>query len=72
MAEVRRQLEKAFLTKEEGGEDERGFLNMLLRNIVKNLEITLKNVFLLAEDEDRFIFDMKINLQIARFSHLVY
>ena len=42
--EVRRQLQKALLTKEEGGDDEGGFLSMLLRNIVNNLEITLKGV----------------------------
>lgn len=42
--EVRRQLQKALLTKEEGGDDEGGYLSMLLRNIVNNLEITLKGV----------------------------
>ena len=44
MAEVRRQLQKALLTKEEGGEDESSFLGVLLRNIVKNMEITINNV----------------------------
>ncbi|KAK8825660.1 hypothetical protein WA577_000831, partial [Blastocystis sp. JDR] len=42
VVEVRRQLQKALLTKEEGGDDEGGYLSMLLRNIVNNLEITLK------------------------------
>ena len=32
------------LTKEEGGEDESSFLGVLLRNIVKNMEITINNV----------------------------
>lgn len=41
---MRRQLQKALLTKEEGGDDEGGYLSMLLRNIVNNLEITLKGV----------------------------
>lgn len=44
VVEVRRQLQKALLTKEEGGDDEDGYLSMLLRNIVKNLEITLNGV----------------------------
>ena len=39
VVEVRRQLQK-----EEGGDDEGGYLSMLLRNIVKNLEITLNGV----------------------------
>ena len=44
VVEVCRQLQKALLTKEEGGDDEGGYLSMLLRNIVKNLEITLNGV----------------------------
>ena len=63
MAEVKRQLQKALLTKEEGGKDESGFLNGLLRNIVNNLEITLLRVhFLFAfslTSFNRFTFDMK-------------
>ncbi|CBK23368.2 uncharacterized protein [Blastocystis hominis] len=50
VAEVRRQLQKALLTKEEGGEDESSFLGMLLRNVVKNMEITIKNIHLRYED----------------------
>ena len=46
VAEVKRQLQKALLTKEEGGKEEGGFFSGLLRNIVKNLEITLQGVLI--------------------------
>ncbi len=32
------------MAKEEGGEDEGSYLRSFLKNIVKNLEITLRNV----------------------------
>ena len=51
VVEVRRQLQKALLTKEEGGADEGGYLSMLLRNIVKNLEITLNGVHVFAPSQ---------------------
>lgn len=43
---MKRQLQKALLTKEEGGKDEGGFFSSLLRNIVKNLEVTLQGVYI--------------------------
>lgn len=54
VAEVKRQLQKALLTKEEGGKDEGGFLSGLLRNIINNLEITLLRVSLFIIFQFRF------------------
>lgn len=41
---MKRQLQKAVMSKEEGGDDESGYLKSFVRNIVKNLEVTLQDV----------------------------
>ena len=41
---MKRQLQKAVMSKEEGGDDEGGYLKSFVRNIVKNLEVTLQDV----------------------------
>ena len=43
---MKRQLQKAVMSKEEGGDDESGYLKSFVRNIVKNLEVTLQDVAL--------------------------